>query len=91
MFRYILKRLGAIVLTLAAASFVIFAITQLLPGDVAHMVLGEPATPEALEQVREKMGLNRPWLSRYFSWLGGVLQGDLGESLMAPGSWSASN
>ncbi len=85
MFRYILKRLGAIVLTLAAASFVIFAITQLLPGDVAHMVLGEHATPEALEQVREKMGLNRPWLSRYFSWLGGVLQGDLGESLMAPG------
>ena len=44
---YILKRLGAIVLTLLAASFVIFVITQLLPGDVALMVLGDHATPDA--------------------------------------------
>ena len=82
---YILKRLGAIVLTLLAASFVIFVITQLLPGDVALMVLGDHATPDALEAVRERMGLNQPWLIRYFDWLGAVLHGDLGESLMAPG------
>jgi len=85
MFKYIFRRLVAIVLTLVAASFLIFAITQLLPGDVAQMVLGDHATPESLEHVREKMGLNKPWLGRYFSWLGGALQGDLGESLMAPG------
>lgn len=85
MLSYTIKRLAAIGLTLLAASFLIFAITQLLPGDVAQMVLGDHATPEALAEVRAKMGLDQPWLFRYWDWLIGALHGDLGESLMAPG------
>ncbi|MDR1111101.1 MAG: ABC transporter permease [Deltaproteobacteria bacterium] len=85
MLRFVSIRLLSIVATLFAASFLIFAISQLLPGDVAQMVLGQNATPEALAQLRLKMGLDQPWLARYLAWLGGVLRGDLGESLMAPG------
>ncbi len=85
MLNYTLKRLATIGVTLLAASLLIFAITQLLPGDVAQMVLGEHATPEALAAVRAKMGLDQPWLIRYGHWLSGALHGDLGESLVAPG------
>jgi peptide/nickel transport system permease protein len=82
---YLIKRFAAIVLTLMAASLLIFAITELLPGDVAQMILGENATPEALEAVRGRLGLDRPWTARYGGWLTGIASGDLGESLMAPG------
>ena len=82
---YLCQRLTAILLTLVAASVLIFAVTQLLPGDVAQMVMGEHATVEALTALRAKMGLNEPWGLRYLKWAGGALRGDLGESLMAPG------
>lgn len=68
-------------LLLLAASALIFAGTQILPGDVAQSILGQTATPEALANLRAELGLNEPALSRYFSWLGNALQGDLGTAL----------
>ena len=62
-------------------SVVIFIGTELLPGDVASAILGQSATPESLANLREKLGLNEPALTRYFLWLGGVLTGDLGVAL----------
>jgi peptide/nickel transport system permease protein len=59
----------------------IFAGTQILPGDVAQSILGQAATPQALENLRRELGLNDPAYIRYFRWLGGVLTGDFGTAL----------
>ncbi len=75
------QRLALGILLLLGASALIFGLTEALPGDAAQAVLGQSATPEALANLREEMGLNRPALTRYFEWLGGILQGDLGQSL----------
>ena len=64
-----------------AASVLIFAGTEILPGDVAQSILGQAATPQALANLRAEMGLDRPAVERYFAWLGGALQGDLGRAL----------
>ncbi|OAB55079.1 ABC transporter permease [Phormidium willei BDU 130791] len=66
---------------LLAASVLIFAGTQLLPGDVAETILGQGATPQAVENLRRDLGLNEPALARYVDWLSGVLVGDLGTAL----------
>ncbi len=66
---------------LLAVSVLIFAGTQILPGDVAASILGQSATPEALANLRSDLGLDQPAWKRYFSWLGGLLQGDLGTAL----------
>jgi len=78
---YLLKRLALIVYTLLVVSLIVFAITQALPGDAAVMLLGENATAEALQAVRERMGLDAPLWLQYGRWLGHVLQGDFGTSL----------
>ncbi len=62
-------------------SVLIFIGTLILPGDVAQSILGQSATPEALANLRRDLGLNDPPVQRYFAWLGGVLQGDLGTAL----------
>jgi peptide/nickel transport system permease protein len=67
---YLLRRVGFILLTLFLASLIIFAATQLLPGDVAQVMLGQFATERALENLREELGLNRPAYIQYFDWLG---------------------
>ena len=59
----------------------IFAGTEILPGDVASAVLGQSATEELKAALRAQMGLDRPMLTRYFDWLGRILSGDLGVSL----------
>ncbi len=66
---------------LLAVSALIFAGTQILPGDVAQSILGQSATPESLANLREELGLNQPAIVRYFVWLGGVMTGDLGTAL----------
>ena len=65
----IARRLGLGLLTLWAVSILIFAGTQILPGDVASAILGQSATPEAEGNLREQLGLNRPAYMRYFHWL----------------------
>ena len=78
--RLVLQRVGVMVLTLIIISFAIFGITQLLPGDVAEILLGQASTPEAAAALRDAMGLNDPAITRYFQWLFGLAQGDFGAS-----------
>jgi peptide/nickel transport system permease protein len=77
----IAQRIALGVLLLIAVSGLIFAGTQILPGDVAQSILGQSATPQSLANLRAELGLNDPAIVRYFSWLGGVLTGDLGTAL----------
>lgn len=75
------RRLFYGAVTLLVVSFLIFAGTELLPGDVAEAILGQGATPEAVEAIRRDLNLDRPAWERYLGWLGGFLSGDLGTSL----------
>jgi peptide/nickel transport system permease protein len=75
------QRIALGLLLLLAASVLIFGGTQLLPGDVAETILGQSATPEALANLRRDLGLEEPLVTRYFDWLFGALQGDLGTAL----------
>ncbi|MGB5560560.1 MAG: ABC transporter permease [Paracoccaceae bacterium] len=79
--KLVAQRVALGLLLLLACSVLIFAGTQILPGDVAQSILGQSATPTALANLREELGLNDPAYIRYFSWLGGVLTGDLGTAL----------
>ena len=81
MAKLILNRLLLGVLTLFAVSLLIFACTEVLPGDVASAVLGQGATPEALIVFRKELGYDIPSYLRYWNWLVGALQGDLGIAL----------
>lgn len=82
MTRMILGRLVAGIVTLLVASMLIFAATELLPGDVATSALGRDATPERIEALRDELGLDRPAVVRYGDWLAGVVQLDFGRSLV---------
>ncbi|TIT82778.1 MAG: ABC transporter permease, partial [Mesorhizobium sp.] len=77
----IAQRIALGILLLLLVSILIFAGTQILPGDVAQSILGQSATPEALANLRAGLGLNDPAYVRYLHWLGGVLTGDLGTAL----------
>ena len=79
--KLIAQRLALGLLLLFSASILIFVGTSILPGDVAQSILGQSATPEALANLRRELGMNDPAMTRYFAWLGGVLQGDLGTAL----------
>jgi peptide/nickel transport system permease protein len=83
MIAYILRRLGLILVTMLVASIIIFGVTQLLPGDVAQVVLGQFATPQAVENLREELGLNRPHIVQYIDWLTGFVTGDWGDSMVS--------
>lgn len=78
---YILKRIALIFYTLLVVSLLVFGITQVLPADAAVMMLGENATADALEALRNRMGLNDPVWMQYLRWMGGVVQGDFGTSM----------
>ncbi|WP_069299587.1 ABC transporter permease [Neptunicoccus sediminis] len=79
--KLLVQRIALSLLLLLAASAMIFIGTQILPGDVAQSILGQSATPESLANLRAELGLNEPPLTRYFDWLFGALQGDLGTAL----------
>lgn len=81
MLRIILGRVVLGLLTLLAVSILIFAATEILPGDVASAVLGQGATPETLAVFRHELGLDRPAYVRYLEWLFNALRGDLGVAL----------
>ncbi len=81
--KLILIRVVLGVLTLFLVSVVVFAATQALPGDTARAILGrEAANVDRYEALREELGLNEPIIQQYAGWLGGVLTGDLGNSLV---------
>ncbi len=78
--RIILQRLALGLLTLFIVSIVIFAAVNALPGDFAQAILGQGATPDAIEAIRHGLGLDQPPVTRYFHWLWRILHGDLGVS-----------
>jgi peptide/nickel transport system permease protein len=77
---YLLRRLGFLVFTLLLTSLLIFTATQLLPGDVARIILGREAGQAAVEALRAELGLNDPPPVQYLRWLGRFLAGDWGQS-----------
>ncbi|EHH11371.1 binding-protein-dependent transport systems inner membrane component [Mesorhizobium amorphae CCNWGS0123] len=79
--KLVAQRVALGIVLLLAISVLIFAGTQILPGDVAQAILGQSATPESLANLREQLGLNEPAYVRYFHWLGGVVTGDLGTAM----------
>ncbi len=79
--KLVAQRIALGLLLLLAVSAVIFLGVEALPGDTAQAILGQSATPQALANLREKMGLDQPAMVRYFHWLGGILTGDLGKAL----------
>ena len=83
MWLIVLRRLGLGIITLWVVSLLVFAGTEILPGDVAEAILGQSATPESVAAIREQLNLDRPAVVRYVDWLTGLLRGDLGMSLAA--------
>ncbi|HEY90492.1 MAG TPA: ABC transporter permease [Dehalococcoidia bacterium] len=81
MIRFVTRRIGLVCVTMLVVSLAIFLITEVLPGDVATVMLGKDATEANLERLRADLGLNRPAHVRYLDWIGGVLRGDFGNSL----------
>lgn len=78
--RFILRRLAGLVLTMLAAAILIFLLLEVLPGDPAATMLGVSATPETVAALRVELGLDRPALARFLSWIAGLFTGDLGIS-----------
>ncbi len=78
---YLIRRLFSVLLVLVIVSFAVFAITMILPGNAAVMILGEYATEDQLVALAEVLGLDRPWYIQYFDWASSILQADWGMSL----------
>ncbi len=76
-----LQRLGVGLITILIVSLVVFIGTEILPGDVAQAILGQGATEESLTNMRARLGLDQPTWQRYLNWFGGLMQGDMGQSL----------
>src|SRR5688572_30285946 len=80
MAKYLLRRIFTLLITLVLSSMIIFALTQLLPGNIAILVKGQFASAQEIEQFNERFGLNRPVIVQYFDWATGFLVGDWGVS-----------
>ena len=79
--RYVLRRLLVAIPSLLIASLIVFSLPRLIPGDVVQLMLEEKAYAKDLDELRAKLGLDRPVYVQYFEWLGNVARGNLGESL----------
>jgi peptide/nickel transport system permease protein len=91
---YIVQRLLAVIGVITVMSILVFLATHALPATIAEVILGQYATPETVAALETKLGLTRPLLTQYWEWASGVLQGDLGRSLVmevpiAPVLWTA--
>ena len=71
--RFLLRRLGLMALILLSVSFIVFSSVRLIPGDPAQIMLGERATEESLNRLREQLGLNQPFLVQYATYLGRIV------------------
>ncbi|MDD6188782.1 MAG: ABC transporter permease [Clostridiales bacterium] len=80
MFKYILKRLLIMIPTLLGVIFIVFTIMNLTPGNPGRTILGTMATQEQVDQLNHELGYDKPFFSRFFSYCGGLLQGDFGTS-----------
>jgi peptide/nickel transport system permease protein len=77
---FLFKRLITLIATLVGASVVVFLVLEILPGNAAQILMGPDASPEAVQALATKLGIDRPPVERYFSWIGGLLTGNLGDS-----------
>jgi ABC-type dipeptide/oligopeptide/nickel transport system permease component len=80
MIAYLSRRAAILAATLLVASFVIFALVNVLPGDPARYMMGLEADPQAVAALRAELGLDQPFVARYLKWIAGLLSGDLGVS-----------
>jgi peptide/nickel transport system permease protein len=80
--RYTLTRLALLLLGLLVASVLIFVTLRVLPGDIASLIAGVGSSTEQQDAIRERLGLDRPLPAQYLDWIGGLLRGDLGTSLL---------
>ncbi|MCJ7835089.1 ABC transporter permease [Cuneatibacter sp. NSJ-177] len=78
--KYLLKRLGQTILVMFLVSILVFLLMSFIPGDPVYAMLGEDITPEEYQVAYEQLGLDKPLITRYAGWLGGVFQGDFGVS-----------
>jgi peptide/nickel transport system permease protein len=81
MLSHLFRRLASLLLTLAAASVLVFGVLELLPGSAAEVILGDTATPEAVAALNTQLGLDQPAAQRYLHWVGGLLQGRTAHSI----------
>ena len=81
-YQYIVQRMLLALVVVLGVTVVVFMIVHLVPGDPARVVLGPYANDEAVAGLRERLGLNRPIVEQYLSWLGNLTRGDLGQSLL---------
>ena len=81
---YVARRIGQGLLVLWLVSLLIFSLVRILPGDAVIMQLDQAAapTPDVLKRARQELGLDRPFLAQYQTWMGAAVQGDLGRSLI---------
>jgi peptide/nickel transport system permease protein len=80
MVRFLIRRIALLGVTMLITSVIIFGLTQLVPGDVARLILGRDASPEALQALRDEFGLNDSVPQQYVHWLGGFITGNWGRS-----------
>ena len=83
MYGYIIRRLLATIPVMVVVGLVVFLLLHLTPGDPAAVIAGDYASPEDVERIREKLGLDRPIHVQFFTWAGALLQGDLGTSIFS--------
>jgi peptide/nickel transport system permease protein len=80
-FAYSVRRIFSLVPVLLGLSLIVFFMIRAIPGDPAQVILGQLATKEAIADLTKELGLDQPWYIQYFNYLGGLLTGDLGQSL----------
>ena len=78
---YVVRRLLATIPVMAIVAIIVFSLLHLSPGDPAHVLAGETATPDEIERIRQALGLDRPFLERFAEWSLGVMGGNLGQSI----------
>jgi peptide/nickel transport system permease protein len=81
MFAYTIRRIFMVIPVLLGMSLIVFFMIRAIPGNPAQVILGQKATKEAVEALTHKLGLDQPWYVQYVKYLGGLLTGDLGESI----------
>lgn len=82
MFAYLLRRLSTAVVAVLVSSILLFVLLRLLPGDIAQVLGGTQATPERVDALRTELGLDRSAPEQYLEWMGGIVRGDFGRSLL---------
>src|SRR5436189_4552970 len=81
MFGYVLRRIVATIPVMAVVALFVFSLLYIAPGDPAAVIAGDQASPADVARIRESLGLDRPFLVQFGSWLWGILHGDLGTSI----------